>query len=66
MNRMLLIVGAAIILIGVFWPWLRRIPLFRLPGDIVYRSGNMTLYFPIVSMVVVSIVVSLLLWLFRK
>lgn len=66
MNRTLIIIGAAIILIGLAWPVLRKLPLGRLPGDIIHRSGNTTVYFPIVTMFLVSIVISLLLWLFRK
>ncbi len=63
---MLVIVGVVIVLVGLAWPIVRKLPLGRLPGDIIHRSGNTTFYFPIVTMLLLSIVVSLLLWLFRK
>ena len=66
MNRTLVIIGAVVVLIGLMWPILRKLPLGRLPGDIIHRSGNTTFYFPIVTMLLLSVVLSLLLWLFRK
>lgn len=66
MNRPLVVLGIAIVLIGLAWPLLRNFHWGRLPGDIVHRSDNITFHFPIVTMLLLSIVVSLLLWLFRK
>lgn len=66
MNRALVIIGAVVVLIGLSWPILRKLPLGSLPGDIIHRSGNTTFYFPIVTMLLLSVVLSLLLWLFRK
>lgn len=66
MQRFLIFVGVAIVLIGVTWPWLRRLPLGRLPGDIVHRGEHGTFYFPIVTCIVLSVLASLILWLLRK
>lgn len=66
MNRTLVVIGAVVVLIGLSWPILGKLPLGRLPGDIIHRSGNTTFYFPIVTMLLLSVVLSLLLWLFRK
>jgi hypothetical protein len=66
MRRVLLIAGALLILIGLGWPWLSRLPLGRLPGDIVIVRPGFRFYFPLTSMVLVSLGVSLLLRLFRR
>ena len=66
MQRWLIIVGLVILGVGLLWPWLSKLPLGRLPGDILIERPNMKLFFPITSMVLVSLVISLILWLFRK
>jgi hypothetical protein len=66
MQRTLIILGLAILAVGVFWPWISRLPLGRLPGDIAIHRENAHFYFPIVSCIVVSVVLTLLFWLFRK
>ncbi|HEV8442285.1 MAG TPA: DUF2905 domain-containing protein [Steroidobacteraceae bacterium] len=66
MNKTLVIVGAIILLIGIFWRPLSVLPLFRLPGDIVLNRPGLKVFFPITSMIVISVVVSLLMWLFRR
>jgi Protein of unknown function (DUF2905) len=66
MQRSLILLGLAIVAVGILWPWLRKVGLFRLPGDIRIQTGHGTLYFPIVTCIVLSIVISLLLWLLRR
>lgn len=66
MPRILIIIGIALILLGLLWPWLQKLGLFRLPGDIVVERENVRFYFPITSMVIISIVLSILIWLFRR
>lgn len=66
MQRSLIIIGLLIIVIGVFWPWLGQLPLGRLPGDIVIERPNTKIYIPVVTMLLISGVFSLLLWLFRQ
>jgi hypothetical protein len=66
MQRPLIVIGIVILLIGLFWPWLGKIPFGRLPGDIVIDRPQFKFYFPITTMVFISLVLSLLLWLFRK
>lgn len=66
MNRLLIALGAALLLIGLAWPWLRRLPLFRLPGDIVIDRPGLRFFFPITTMLLISLVVSLVLWLMRR
>jgi hypothetical protein len=51
---------------GVLWPWFSRLTFVRLPGDIRIETASGGFFFPIVTCVVISVVLSLLLWLFRK
>jgi len=68
LGRLLLCVGAMFILIGALFYFGPKFPLRlgRLPGDISYRGEHSTFYFPIVSCLVISIVVSLILWLINQ
>ena len=66
MSRTLVLLGIGCIAAGLLWPWLRTLPLGRLPGDMVFVRENFRLYFPLTSSILVSLVVSLLFWLFRK
>lgn len=66
MQRLLIISGVAVIILGILWPMVVKIPLGRLPGDIVLRSRGFTVYLPLATSIALSIVVSLILWFFRK
>lgn len=66
MQRVLIIVGLILLLVGLAWPWLGKLPLGRLPGDIVVDKPDFKFYFPITTMIIVSVVISVILWLFRK
>jgi len=66
MQRFLILLGIILVLIGLFWPWLSKLPLGRLPGDIILDRPGLKVYIPITTMVLVSLLISLLLWLFRK
>jgi hypothetical protein len=66
MQRGLIIAGVLLVAAGLAWPWLTGIGLGRLPGDIVVQRGNTTFYFPFMTCIVVSVVLSLLVWLFRR
>jgi len=66
MQRILITLGIVLLLVGLTWPWLQKIGLFRLPGDIVIERENFRFYFPITSMIILSLIFSLLLWLFRR
>lgn len=66
MSRFLIVVGLAVAAVGVLWPWLSRLGIGRLPGDIMVQRGNFTFYAPIVTCVLLSIVLSLILWLINR
>ena len=66
MNRTFVLVGVLLVLVGLLWKPLSRLPLFRLPGDFVFDRPGFKFFFPLTSMIVISGVVSLILWLFRR
>ena len=66
MSRLLIIGGLGLVAAGVLWPYLARLGLGRLPGDIVIRGEHGGFYFPIVTCVLVSLVLSALFWLFGR
>ncbi len=65
-RQILISIGVLLILVGLAWPWLHKFGLFRLPGDIVIERDNFRFYFPITSMILISLLISLILWLFKK
>lgn len=66
MQRLLIVIGVLILLAGLLWPWLGKLPFGRLPGDIVVDRPGLRLYFPLMTTIVVSALVSLVLWLIRR
>ena len=66
MRRTLIILGFVIMLIGIAWPWMSRLRPGRLPGDIVVDRPGFRFFMPITTMIIASLVLTLLLWLFRK
>lgn len=66
MQKLLIILGLVLVAAGLAWPWLRHVPLGRLPGDIVVQREGFTFYFPITTMVIVSVLLSLILWWLRR
>ena len=66
MNRLLVTAGVVLIIAGMLWPWLKRVPLFHLPGDIIIDRPGFKLFLPIITMLVVSAVLSLLAFLMRR
>jgi hypothetical protein len=61
--RWLIILGIVLIVVGVLWPWLSKLGLGRLPGDIVIEPDNFTFYLPITTSILVSVLLSVILWL---
>ncbi|HUO97159.1 MAG TPA: DUF2905 domain-containing protein [Rhizomicrobium sp.] len=66
MSRILIVTGVILLAAGLLWPWLMRTGLGRLPGDIVIHRGSTTFYIPIVTCLILSVVLSLLFWIFRR
>ena len=66
MQRFLVIAGIVLLVAGLAWPWLSRLPFGRLPGDIHVVREGFSFHFPIVTSIVISVLVSILFWIFRK
>lgn len=66
MTRVLVTLGVILIVFGLAWPWLTKLGLFHPPGDIVIERENFRFYFPITSMILISLAISLIFWLLRK
>ena len=66
MQKILIYSGLAILLIGLAWPWLSRLPIGRLPGDIIIDRPGLKVYIPITTMILISLIVSLLARFFKK
>jgi len=65
-QRLLIVVGLLLLVAGLFWPYLGRLPIGRLPGDFVVRRGGFTFYAPLMTGLVLSVLLSVLLWFFRR
>jgi hypothetical protein len=65
-NRTLIVIGILIVAVGLLWKPLSALPLFRLPGDFVIDRPGFKFFFPLTTMLVISLLVSLILWLFRR
>lgn len=66
MNRLLVSAGVTLILLGLVWSRIKRLPLFHLPGDIVIDRPGFKFFFPITTMLLISAVISCLAWALRK
>lgn len=66
LGRILIVAGIALVIAGLLFTLLGRLGLGKLPGDIVWRRGNATFYFPLMSSILISVVLSLLLWLIGR
>lgn len=66
MPRGLISIGLLLVVIGLLWPWIAKWGLGRLPGDIIVERGGFKFYFPLVTCLLISLVISIALWLFRR
>jgi Protein of unknown function (DUF2905) len=66
MNRLLVTLGVALIALGLGWSWVKRLPLFRLPGDIVIDRPGLRFFFPLTTLLLISAVISMIAWILRR
>lgn len=66
MQRLLIALGLILFAAGLLWPWLTRLGLGRLPGDIRIERDGFGFYFPLTTGLIISVVLSVVLWLLRK
>lgn len=65
-QRLLIAIGAILLVAGIFWPWLAKLGIGRLPGDIRIETEHGFFYFPITTCVIISIVLSVVVWFVRR
>jgi hypothetical protein len=66
MQRLLIALGLLMVTAGLLWPWLAKLPWGRLPGDISIEREDFSFHFPLMTSLVVSVVLSLLVWWFWR
>ena len=66
MNRPFVLLGSLLLIAGLLWPWLKKLHLFHLPGDIVIERPGFKFFFPITTALILSMVVSIVAWLLRR
>jgi DUF2905 family protein len=66
MSRTLILLGLILVVVGLLWRWIGPLRLGRLPGDIVVEHQNFSFYFPITTGLLVSAILTLVLWLVSR
>ena len=66
MQKWLIATGVLFVLAGLLWPYLNQLGLGRLPGDIVIERDNVHFYFPIVTCLIISLALSIVVWLINR
>ena len=66
MSQLLITLGVVLVLAGLLWPVLHKLGLGRLPGDLAVEKENFSFYFPLATSIIVSLILTLLFWLFRR
>ena len=60
MQKILIILGLVFLFVGLLYPYLKRIGLGQMPGDLIIKSGNSTIFFPIVTCVIISVILTII------
>ena len=66
MQRVLIAIGLLVLVIGLAWPWISTLPFGRLPGDIIIHRPGLKIYLPLATSLLLSLILSLLVWLLRR
>ncbi len=66
MKKILIYSGIVLIALGLLWPYVSKLPFGHLPGDIIINKPHFKLYFPLATMLLLSALISFILWLFRR
>ena len=65
MQKILIILGIVILVIGLLYPYIKKIGLGQLPGDVIFKSGNSTFLFPVVTCIIISVILTIIFNLFK-
>ena len=65
MQKILIIIGTILLILGLFYPYIKKLGLGQLPGDILFKTGNSTFFFPVITCLIISIVLTIIFNLFK-
>lgn len=65
-QKLIIALGIAFIIIGILFPYISKIGFFKLPGDIYFGSKNLKFLFPITTSILLSVIISIIIWIWRK
>lgn len=66
MSRFLIVLGLVLVAVGILWPLIQKMGLGRLPGDLVFGRENFRVYIPITTSIIISVVLTVVLWLLNR
>ena len=65
MQKILILLGIIILIIGLLYPYIKKFGFGQLPGDMIFKSGNSTFFFPIVTCIIISLILTIIINLFK-
>ena len=65
MQKILIIIGIILLIIGLLYPYIKKLGLGQLPGDILFKTGNSTFFFPVITCLIISIILTIIFNLFK-
>ena len=65
MQKILIIIGIILLIIGLLYPYIKKLGLVQLPGDILFKTGNSTFFFPVMTCLIISIILTIIFNLFK-
>ena len=65
MQKILIIIGIILLIIGLLYPYIKKLGLEQLPGDILFKTGNSTFFFPVMTCLIISIILTIIFNLFK-
>ena len=65
MQKILIIIGIILLILGLLYPYIKKIGLGQLPGDILFKTGNSTFFFPVMTCLIISIILTIIFNLFK-
>lgn len=65
MQKILIIIGIILLIVGLLYPYIKKLGLGQLPGDILFKTGNSTFFFPVMTCLIISIILTIIFNLFK-
>ena len=65
MQKILIIIGITLLILGLLYPYIKKLGLGQLPGDILFKTGNSTFFFPVMTCLIIGIILTIIFNLFK-